>query len=60
LYGIKNQLDTPDNINKIWENASFSLTWRGFKLKTNDGNGSVTIDTENDFVVFNEENIKII
>jgi hypothetical protein len=37
------------------------LTWRGFKLKTGkDGKGSVIIDTENDFAVFDQNNEKII
>jgi hypothetical protein len=36
------------------------LTWRGFKLKTGDEGGSVSIDTEEDFVVTDGNGEKVI
>jgi hypothetical protein len=52
LYGI----DGVDNFipkteDEVWENASFSFTWKGFRLKNAWNNGYVSIDSENDFRV---------
>ena len=40
---------------KIWNNAKFALTWKGFMLKNRYGNGYVSIDSEEDFVVVDSE-----
>lgn len=49
---------TPED--KIWENANYALTWKGFMLKNDDG--SVRITSTNDIQVIdanNNERIKI-
>lgn len=38
----------PTDINSIYENGSFGLTWDGFFLNTGDNTGRVSIGTEND------------
>lgn len=38
----------PQNIDSIYENASYGLTWDGFFLKTGDGTGRVMIGTNQD------------
>lgn len=43
-----NDIFIPNNIDSIYENASFGLTWDGFFLKTGDGSGRVTIGTDQD------------
>ena len=64
MYGIKNykrnssttdssnatlnDVFVPTNIDNIYENASYGLTWDGFFLKTGDGTGRVTIGTNQD------------
>lgn len=65
MYGIKNykrnsstddasnanlnDVFIPSDIDSIYENASYGLTWDGFFLKTGDGTGRVTIGTNQDF-----------
>lgn len=59
LYGIKgfanfNPLEETEGLSgedKIWKYADFALTWKGFQLKNRYGNGYVSIDSKNDFVV---------
>ena len=41
-----NDIFIPNNIDSIYENASFGLTWDGFFLKTGDSSGRVTIGTD--------------
>lgn len=43
-----NDIFIPNNIDSIYENASFGLTWDGFFLKTGDSSGRVTIGTDQD------------
>lgn len=67
LYGINGYANfnplTPEGglsgEDKIWKNAHFALTWKGFSLKNNDG--SVRITSTNDIQVLNgeQERIKI-
>ena len=65
LYGINgyanfNPLKVEDGLNgedKIWKNAHFALTWRGFSLKNNDG--SVRITSTNDIQVLSNEQERI-
>lgn len=67
LYGINgyanfNPLTTENGLvgeDKIWNNAHFALTWKGFSLKNDDG--SVKITSDNDIQVFarEQERIKI-
>ena len=55
LYGIDGQEEfSPTRESDIWEKAKFALTWKGFMLKNRYGNGYVSIDSENDFVVVDE------
>ena len=59
LYGINGQSNfdplTRENgligEEKIWANATFALTWKGFMLKNKYDVGYVSIDSENDFQV---------
>lgn len=61
LYGMKNGENSPLSLETVWDQAQFSLTWKGFKLRTGrEGEGAITIDTENDFVVFDRDSEKII
>ena len=48
----------PKDENEVWENAPFSLTWKGFRLKNSYGDGYVSIDSIDDFVVVDSEGIK--
>jgi hypothetical protein len=43
----------PKNENDIWDNSKFGLTWKGFFLKSNSGNNSFEISTDNDLVIKN-------
>ena len=55
LYGIDGQEEfSPARESDIWEKAKFALTWKGFMLKNRYGSGYVSIDSENDFVVVDE------
>lgn len=55
LYGIDGQEEfSPTKESDIWEKAKFALTWKGFMLKNRYGNGYVSIDSEQDFVVVDE------
>jgi hypothetical protein len=52
LYGIKGITNfKPKDENDVWNNAGFALTWKGFQIKNKYGNGYVSIDSVNDFVV---------
>jgi hypothetical protein len=42
---------------KIWKNAHFALTWKGFLLRNNDG--SVRITSDNDIQVLDGQNERI-
>lgn len=66
LYGIKGISDfnplVPDEKgskgeDKIWKNARFALTWKGFSLKND--NGSVSITSDNDIQVLSEEKERV-
>lgn len=58
LYGIANQEDifNPSTEADIWdnENIKYALTWKGFKLRTD--NGAVTITSDSDIQVLDENN----
>jgi hypothetical protein len=50
IYGILASDEyVPNNLEEINKKASFALTWDGFMLKNNYGDGYVTIDTAGDF-----------
>ena len=52
LYGINGTTGfEPKNEDDIWNNAKFALTWKGFMLKNKYGEGHVSIDSQNDFIV---------
>lgn len=61
IYGINGDSDFDPNISnnnktgedRIWEEASYALTWKGFMLKNNDG--SVRITSTNDIQVLEGE-----
>ena len=67
IYGIDTTESFKPNIetdgkkgeDKIWENAKFALTWRGFMLKNDDG--SVRISSKDDIQILSgdQERIKI-
>ena len=51
-----NDVFIPSDIDSIYENASYGLTWDGFFLKTGDGTGRVTIGTNQDFRMSTKNN----
>ena len=52
IYGINGKADfKPTSLDDIWNNASFSLSWRGFRLKNEDQGGSISIDNTDDFCI---------
>ena len=65
IYGINGQSEFDPNISqngkvgedKIWANANYALTWKGFMLKNEDG--SVRITSTDDIQVLNGENERI-
>lgn len=66
IYGINGLSEFDPNISqddgkigeeKIWDNANYALTWKGFMLKTD--NGSVRITSDNDIQVLSGENERI-
>lgn len=70
IYGIKNQdnFDAQKNVNgqeealqNIFNNAYFSLTWKGLKIKSEDKTkGYISITSDNDFQVYDANNNEII
>lgn len=62
IYGVKDLVDTfePQNEQDIWDNANFALTWKGFMLKSGSDQGSISIDTEKDFNVYDSNNNELI
>lgn len=68
IYGIRGnenfnpQEDTEDREQaeqKIWDNAQFALTWKGFMLKSDENSGYISISSDNDFQVFANGNERI-
>ena len=67
IYGINGISDFDPNIkengkvgeDKIWNNAKFALTWKGFSLKNNDGSVSITSDEDIQVIGNDKERIKI-
>ena len=63
IYGVKNGEVSfaPKNEDEIWKKANFALTWKGFMLKSDDGDGHIEISSENDFNLYgnNKELIRI-
>lgn len=67
IYGINGNSEFNPNIeengkvgeDKIWDEASFALTWRGFLLKNKYGNGYVSISSTDDFLVSDGTNQRI-
>lgn len=65
IYGINGQSEFDPNISqngkvgedKIWANANYALTWKGFMLKNDDG--SVRITSTDDIQVLNGEKERI-
>lgn len=51
LYGIRESSRSPKSLNEVWDQASFALTWKGFKLKNGTEKGSIEISTDEDFIV---------
>lgn len=62
IYGIKDKTENfyPQDENEVWDNANFALTWKGFKLKSGSDKGSVVIDSEKDFNVYDKEGRELI
>ena len=60
LYGVRGLLNAPTSLEEVWDNSLFALTWKGFKLKTGNENGSVEISTDNDFIMRNSEGDPIV
>ena len=67
LYGINGQPNFDPNIKenekigeeKIWANANFALTWKGFMLKNKYQEGYVSISSENDFEIYDGTKTRI-
>ena len=57
IYGIKNGDIgfTPKTEEEVWNKANFALTWKGFMLKSNDGDGHIEISSENDFNLYGDD-----
>lgn len=52
LYGINGKEEfIPHTEDDVWENANYALTWKGFLLRNKTGNGSITISSEDDFLI---------
>lgn len=52
IYGVDKEADwSAETIEEVHQEARFALTWKGFSLKNKYGNGYVSIDSENDFIV---------
>ena len=52
IYGYDGNNDfIPTSENDIWNNSKFGLTWKGFFLKSQNGNNSFEISTDNDLVI---------
>ena len=52
IYGVDKEADwSAETIEEVHQEAKFALTWNGFSLKNKYGNGYVSIDSENDFIV---------
>jgi hypothetical protein len=57
IYGIDGIANFNPNVEtngekgegKIWANANFALTWKGFLLKSNEDNGYISISSDNHF-----------
>lgn len=62
IYGIRDSVDTfePTKEQDIWDKANFALTWKGFMLRSNSGYGSISIDTEKDFNVYDLNNNELV
>ena len=67
IYGINGQSEFDPNISengkvgedKIWENANYALTWKGFMLKNDDGSVRITSDKDIQVLYDEQERIKI-
>ena len=60
IYGVRSFQGEISGINDIQSNAIFSLTWKGFTLKSSGGNGSVVISSEEDFAIKDSQGTNII
>ncbi len=61
LYGIKNHDSefVAKTEKDVWENASFALTWKGFKLQSDGVDGYVSITSDKDIQVIAKETPRI-
>ena len=67
IYGINGQSEFDPNVpenekigeDKIWENANYALTWKGFMLKNDDGSVRITSTEDIQVMGGNTERIKI-
>ena len=67
IYGINGQSEFDPNKSrsireaedKIWENANYALTWKGFMLKNEDGSVRITSDNDIQVLAGAQERIKI-
>ena len=60
LYGIKNGNNfQPDSVDDVIEEADFSLTWKGFSLKTSDAGGGIKITSDKDIQVV-EDGLEVV
>lgn len=52
IYGYDGTKDfIPSSEDDIWDNSKFGLTWKGFFLKSNNGDNSFEISTDNDLII---------
>ena len=62
IYGIDGIANFNPNVetddkkgeDKIWANANFALTWKGFLLKSSEDSGYISISSDNHFQIFSE------
>lgn len=67
IYGIDGIANFNPNIetngekgeDKIWANANFALTWKGFLLKSSEDNGYISISSDNHFQIFSKEEERV-
>ena len=52
IYGYDGTKDfIPSSEDDIWDNSKFGLTWKGFFLKSNNGDNSFEISTDSDLII---------
>ena len=67
IYGIDGIANFNPNVetdkkkgeDKIWANANFALTWKGFLLKSNEDSGYISISSDNHFQIFSGDTERV-